>query len=88
MNVGAGKRTSLNGLVDALRSVTGVDLNVRHQPQRPGDVRDSLASLERSSRLIGYAPTVDLDEGLRATWEWASGALVSLAASDTVSASA
>lgn len=74
MNVGAGKRTSLNGLVDALRSVTGINFTVRYEPKRPGDVRDSLASLDRSSRLIGYSPMVDLNEGLRATWEWASTA--------------
>lgn len=77
MNVGAGKRTSLNALVDAVRSATGLALSVRHERARPGDVRDSLASLERAGRLIGYTPTVDLREGLRATWEWFGAALAS-----------
>lgn len=84
MNVGAGKRTSLNALVDALRSVTGINFAVQHQPKRAGDVRDSLASLDRSSRLIGYSPTVDLNAGLRATWEWASAELESRSSSRVV----
>ena len=75
MNVGGGKRTSLNSLVRALRSISGIDFGVRHTSPRPGDVRDSLASLERSSRCIGYAPTVSLDDGLRDTWAWACRAI-------------
>jgi nucleoside-diphosphate-sugar epimerase len=70
VNVGAGKRTSLNAMLEVAREVTGVDIPARHQSPRSGDVRDSLASLERSTRLISYAPTVDLREGLELTWEW------------------
>lgn len=70
MNVGAGKRTSLNAMLDIAREVTGVDIPARYQAPRPGDVRDSLASLERTSRLIGYSPNVDLREGLELTWQW------------------
>jgi nucleoside-diphosphate-sugar epimerase len=70
MNVGAGKRTSLNAMLSVAREVTGVDIPARHQASRAGDVRDSLASLERSGRLIGYSPTIDLREGLELTWQW------------------
>lgn len=70
MNVGAGRRTSLNAMLDLARAVTGVDIPTVYRPARPGDVRDSLASLERTTRLIGYGPTVDLREGLALTWNW------------------
>jgi UDP-N-acetylglucosamine 4-epimerase len=70
INIGAGQRTSLLGLLDAVRSASGRSLAVEHRPGREGDVRDSLASLERALALLGYRPTVGLEEGLRRTWEW------------------
>ena len=70
VNVGAGTRTSLLGLIDIIGTVTGRQLScMRHAP-RPGDVRDSLASLDRAQRLLGYHPSVSLEEGLRRTWAW------------------
>jgi nucleoside-diphosphate-sugar epimerase len=70
VNVGAGHRTSLNRLLELVREVSGRELHADYQPVRLGDVRDSLASLERVTNLIGYEPLVDLREGLRRTWAW------------------
>jgi UDP-glucose 4-epimerase len=69
-NVGAGNRTSLLKLVQLVRDVTALPLAVRHEPPRPGDVRDSLAGLARSGERLGYQPDVSLEAGLRMTWEW------------------
>jgi UDP-glucose 4-epimerase len=70
VNVGAGQRTSLNAMLHLAREVTGCDIPAEYKPSRAGDVRDSLASLERTTRLIGYRPTIDLREGLVRTWQW------------------
>ena len=69
MNVGGGGRTSLNALLAAVRELTSTTLEAIHEPARAGDVRDSLAALDRARDLIGYAPQVDLREGLRRTLE-------------------
>jgi len=69
-NVGAGEQTSLLELLDLIRDVTGRDLVHTCRPARVGDVRDSVASLERAGRVLGYRPTVSLREGLHRTWEW------------------
>jgi nucleoside-diphosphate-sugar epimerase len=66
-NVAAGARTSLNQLLAEIRRQTAARVEAIHDPPRAGDVRDSLASLERSRELLGYAPSVDLREGLRLT---------------------
>ena len=70
VNVGAGQRTSLNAMLQLAREVTGVDIPAEYRPPREGDVRDSLASLDRTTKLIGYTPTTDLREGLGLTWQW------------------
>ena len=72
-NLGAGGRTSLLQLLDLVREVTGRDVKANHVPPRAGDVRDSLASLERAKQAIGYEPRVSLREGLERTWAWFEG---------------
>lgn len=64
MNVGGGARTSLNELLETIRQVTGTKVQAVHEPARAGDVRDSLAALERAGDLLGYVPQVSLREGL------------------------
>ena len=66
-NVGTGRCIRLLDIVDALNRIHGTDLEPVFQPPRPGDVRDSLASLERIGRVLGYRPLVPFDEGLRLT---------------------
>ena len=73
LNVGAGERSSLRQLLALCREVTGREIACDYQPPRPGDVRDSLASLERATALLGYRPQVRLEEGLRRTWHWMLG---------------
>ena len=70
VNVGAGERTSLNQLLELIEQVTGRTIAREYHPPRAGDVRDSLASLERASDRVGYRPAVRLIDGLRRTWEW------------------
>jgi UDP-glucose 4-epimerase len=70
VNVGAGDRTSLNQLLQMVREVSGVNVPAEYRPPRPGDVRDSLAGMERAREVLGYTPDVTLQEGLRTTWEW------------------
>jgi UDP-glucose 4-epimerase len=70
MNIGCGDRITLLDLVAALNELLGADLAPTFTDPRPGDVRDSEASIDRAARLIGYRPTVDVREGLRRTVGW------------------
>jgi UDP-glucose 4-epimerase len=75
-NVGAGDRTSLLQLLRLVEEVSGRAIGVETLPERPGDVRDSLAGLDRAREVLGYEPTVSLREGLARTWAWFTGAVV------------
>ena len=70
VNVGAGVRTSLLTLLDVIRNVTGRTIHPECRSSRPGDVHDSLASLDRAAQVLHYRPAVGLEEGLRRTWAW------------------
>lgn len=64
-NIGCGERITVNELWHRIRSLVGATVQARYEPSRTGDVRDSLASLDRARSLLGYEPVVTLDEGLR-----------------------
>ena len=66
-NVGVGERIRLLDLVAALNTILGTNFEAELLPARAGDVRDSLASLERIRRVLGYQPQVSFEEGLRRT---------------------
>ncbi|HQZ39338.1 MAG TPA: SDR family oxidoreductase [Vicinamibacterales bacterium] len=70
INVATGGRISLNELLRVLQGIVGTDLAAVYGPSRVGDVRDSQASIEKAERLLGYAPTVAFEDGLRRTVEW------------------
>jgi len=70
LNIGAGARLSIRDLYTAMARIAGSDLEPIHAAPRMGDVRDSLASLDRARALLGYAPRVDWEQGLAATMAW------------------
>jgi len=75
-NVAVGERTSLNRLLELLRDALQMHvpgLPVRppvHRDFRPGDVRDSQADIGKATRLLGYAPTHRLADGIGAAMPW------------------
>jgi UDP-glucose 4-epimerase len=70
VNAGAGSRISLNELLSMVERITGRPVNRTYASPRAGDVRDSQASLERARMVLGYQPTVDVEQGLGRTWDW------------------
>jgi UDP-glucose 4-epimerase len=67
LNVGTGQRISLLDLVKTINSILGTSIAPEFKPDRPGDVRHSLASLEKIGATLGYKPAVSFEEGLRRT---------------------
>ena len=70
INVGSGRETSVNTLVDALLAALGVQTDVIHAPARPGDVRRHCAAMERAAAILGFDARTPLDDGLRETVAW------------------
>src|SRR5438874_6613731 len=53
-NIAVGASTSLNHLLEILRSLLQVEAKAHYRPFRPGDVRHSLADITRARELLGY----------------------------------
>jgi len=71
-NVGCGASYTLNDLVARLNKILGTRLKPEYGPPRPGDVKHSMASIDKAGRLLGYKPVVVFEDGLRRTVEWFS----------------
>jgi len=69
-NVGCGDRVSLLDIIARLEKLLGRALERRHTPSRAGDVPHTLADVGKAGRLLGYAPAVTFDEGLRRTLDY------------------
>jgi nucleoside-diphosphate-sugar epimerase len=70
MNVGCGDRISVLDLVELINGLLGQRVEPVAVAARPGDVRDSQASIARAERLLGYRPLVAVRDGLAATLHW------------------
>ena len=70
INVATGRQISISELAKTLGEIIGVTAAPVHIDPRPGDVRDSLADISKAKAILGYEPTVGLEEGLRRTVEW------------------
>jgi len=68
-NVAYGERISLNTLWEDLQTVSNKKLTANYGPDRKGDVRDSLANIEKGRNLLGYNPLFSVKDGLEVTWE-------------------
>ncbi|WP_423198197.1 MULTISPECIES: NAD-dependent epimerase/dehydratase family protein [unclassified Cupriavidus] len=74
-NVAVGDRTTLNTLYDLLKAnlqAHGVSDRVRpiYRDFRAGDVRHSQADIGKATRLLGYAPTHRLRDGIAEAMPW------------------
>ncbi|HEV2577215.1 MAG TPA: SDR family oxidoreductase [Acidobacteriaceae bacterium] len=69
-NVGTGKSRTLNEVYDGIASALGFQQPPEYGPERVGDVKHSLASIERARTELGYEPKADFQQGLEKTVAW------------------
>jgi len=70
INVACGKRISLNQLLDILQKILSSRTSPVYQEARRGDVRHSLADIQKGKHLLGYEPVVGIETGLKHTVEY------------------
>jgi nucleoside-diphosphate-sugar epimerase len=71
-NVGGGAEATMRDAIATLEHVSGRTLELLERPAAAGDVRRTAADTHRIERDLGWRATTELEDGLRAQWEWAS----------------
>jgi UDP-glucose 4-epimerase len=66
-NISAGAPVTVNELADTVGRLLGKQVERRYLPPRPGDLRNSWADVSESRDVLGYEPSVSLEDGLRRT---------------------
>jgi len=69
-NIGCGTRTSLNELIEKLNGILGSRLEPTYEPARQGDVKHSVANIDKAAKMIDFAPATSLGTGLKRVLDW------------------
>lgn len=69
-NIAGGKETTIEELGEKIFALQGKSFDPLRLPQRPQDIRRSVAFREKAEKMLNWRPSVSLEEGLQRTWEW------------------
>ena len=75
-NTAVGDRTPLLELTEMLRKQLSnydsaiAQVEIKHGPNRKGDIPHSLASIEKAERLLNYSPTHKVEAGIEEAIKW------------------
>lgn len=68
-NVAYGRRITINELAGTICRLTGSKSEIRHAEERPGDVKHSMADINKLNKA-GFFPKGNLSDGLQETVQW------------------
>ncbi|MDB2407713.1 NAD-dependent epimerase/dehydratase family protein [Jannaschia sp.] len=70
INIGSGEAVSVNEILETTRTATGRTLVVDYQPDRAIDVQRNVLDISRAEAELGWAPRIDLKDGIARTARW------------------
>ncbi len=69
-NIAFGATKSINSLFAHIKIGLNSNAQVTYQPARVGEIKDSFASIEKATNILGYKPQINLETGIKNTIEW------------------
>jgi UDP-glucose 4-epimerase len=69
-NIGEGKGTSLNELIQIMRDITGKEIKPKYLPDSGKYISKIVLDIEKIRKETGWFPKTDIHEGIQRTWEW------------------
>lgn len=70
LNIGGGKRVTVNQLYHHLKQLTGCDVEPIYQGEIKGDARHTLSNIDKARQKIGYEPSTVIEAGLEKFVTW------------------
>jgi UDP-glucose 4-epimerase len=74
-NIGGGSRVTVNEVLDMIGRVSGRKPVIQSDSAQKGDMRHTYADTSLARRDLGFSPTVSLEEGLAAEYQWLANTL-------------
>ena len=69
-NLGNHKSEKLMDVIGMIENKIGIDAQIEYLPMQLGDVKESFADITKSTQLLGYSPTTDVDIGIVKFIDW------------------
>jgi UDP-glucose 4-epimerase len=69
-NVGTGRSVTISALWEMVAALSGSSAKPVHEPPRPGDVPQSVSTIDAARTELGFAPQMSFEKGLELTIEW------------------
>jgi UDP-glucuronate 4-epimerase len=69
-NLGESRTTETLQLVRLIEKALGRKAKIEHLPVQPGDMPITYADIEKSRRVLGYDPRVEIEEGIPLFVDW------------------
>jgi len=70
INLGRGTPILLADFVRLIEDEAGKRSNLSDQPMPDADIEYTYANIERAKELLGYEPTVTVEQGVKELWNW------------------
>jgi len=70
INLGGDRVVALNAVIEQIAALTGKQPAIEYRPFHPADVPTTWADVSKAGRLLGWRPTVSIEEGLRRAVAW------------------
>ncbi|MDP1819790.1 MAG: NAD-dependent epimerase/dehydratase family protein [Acidimicrobiales bacterium] len=70
LNLGSDQLVTINELVDITEDIAGVKLERRYNLDAPQGVRGRNSDNTRIHKLLGWAPSITLEDGMETTYRW------------------
>jgi len=77
INIGSDELVSINTLVDIVEKIAGIKLKRRYNLDAPKGVRGRNSDNDMIKRVLGWAPSVRLEDGMEKTYRWIHDQMVS-----------
>ncbi|MEM9023309.1 MAG: UDP-glucose 4-epimerase GalE [Bacteroidota bacterium] len=69
-NLGSGQGATVKEIIAAFESATGIALNYRMAPRRPGDVEAVYADSRKAREVLHWQPRYNLSDMMSSAWKW------------------
>jgi UDP-glucuronate 4-epimerase len=70
INLGGDRQVTLMDLINMISSEVGRVPSIKYYPSHPADIRSTWADISKARKILGWAPQVSLEEGIRRTVRW------------------